>query len=169
MVESQPVPLGELTTNLGYDALCKEERAHFSKIASRFFIKASMTAPGSVTAQGAIIARECNKVDLSYPILLGECLLRNPVRVGELNRMANKVHDGVQKGPRVFIERIEGIIGSDFRVADSFMAFTDRELEYIASEMKGQYLRPGEIDFESENAYYKAAMSLHEEKSLRVL
>lgn len=114
----------------------KEERDNFSQLASGFFVKASMAAPSSVTAQGALIAQYCQEKNIQNPGELGACLLADTERIDRLTNAANKIHNHSQKGPdEINARSIEGIVRTDFSTAQSFISYPPEKLHYITTKL----------------------------------
>ncbi len=117
--------------------ITEEAREHFSATAFKFFITASREAPASTTAQGALIARYCQKAELDNPETLGNSLLEDDDRINKLTLIAGKTHQHVGKGPdRVSQNVVKGIISTDFSRAQEYINFSENDLEYITGELQ---------------------------------
>ncbi len=157
----------ELSPNDRYLALSKEKREDFSKTAMNLFVRSSMSAPGSITAQAALIALYSQEMGVTDPEVLGLCLANDKERLDHLATKANNIHAVREKGPKTPVTpaEVEGIVKDDFMIAESFMDHTPEELQYIATTMYRGYLskltnRGGNVRID-ENAYYRRALGIH--------
>lgn len=163
---SEPVAFKDLPPQDGYEALTPENRERLSQTAMKLFIEASMKAPASVTAQGAIIAKTCQELGLTNPELLSECLVNDNDRLARLQAQAAKIHEKMGIGPKNIDDyMLEGVIVHDFRNAAAFMDHTPEELEYIAGDMRKKYVvggfnRKGKSQITVESSYYNDALYL---------
>lgn len=120
-----------------YDRLLPEEREALSKQAMQFFLRASVSEPTTITAQGAMIAELCQENGITSPELLGMCLLNDQSRISSLVEQAIKIHAArVDKPPVVTDLIMRTIITKDFDTADKFITFPSEDLHYIRNDLK---------------------------------
>lgn len=139
-----------------YNSLPAQAREQLSRDGMRLFVKASKSEPGSITVQGALIAKYCHEEEIENPRLLGDCLVNDSEKIGALISMADKMH--TRSGNLdIFVssEKMRGVIRSDFANADVFLPFLDEELDFIVNNL-GKKIKRG--NGKSEDKYFIKAL-----------
>ncbi len=162
----QPTQFKDLPPQDAYQALDTENKERLSQTAMKLFIEASIKAPASTTAQGAVIAKSCKELGLTHPDLLSECLVNDSDRLDRLKSQAAKMHEQMSIGPKsIPIDKLKDIIQQDFENAAAFINHTPEELDYIMGDMRkkhliGGYTPKGESQLALEDTYLEDALNL---------
>lgn len=103
--------------------------------AKLWFIRASILAPVSITAQADSIAERCLERDVN-PVDLGEALLDKRILVHHIRKVAIKRHKQSGRGPtKIPMSDLRDIIDNDFYRAYELLILTPEQLRSIYTEV----------------------------------